>query len=126
MSTQEPGNNRVNAVLERASIFATDNKHEYLTVEHILWSLLHEKDIQKMIAEAGGKPNIIRGEVETFINDNALVNPNATSETLPLETTSLRRVFQRALTQYIYHPKRGAKSRSILPEEEWRVPRHTY
>jgi ATP-dependent Clp protease ATP-binding subunit ClpA len=102
MSTQEPGNNRVNAVLERASIFATDNKHEYLTVEHILWSLLHEKDIQKMIAEAGGKPNIIRGEVETFINDNALVNPNATSETLPLETTSLRRVFQRALTQYIY------------------------
>jgi ATP-dependent Clp protease ATP-binding subunit ClpA len=102
MSTAEPGNNRVNAVLERASIFATDNRHEYLTVEHILWSLLHEKEIQTILSDCGGKPNIVRGEVEQFINDNALVNPNATGETLPLETTSLRRVFQRALTQYIY------------------------
>jgi len=99
MSTEDQGNNRVNAVLERASIFATDNNHEYLTVEHILWSLLHEKDVQKMLTDIGGKPNIVRGEVETFINESAMVSN--TPNSVPIETTSLRRVFQRALTNYI-------------------------
>ena len=112
MSTAEPGENRVNAVLERASIFAVDNNHEYLTVEHILWSLLQEKDVQKIISEVGGKPNIIRGEVETFLNDNALINPNGPST--PLETTSLRRVFQRAATNLIHAGRTEITTASLI------------
>ena len=120
MSIDNPGNNRVNAVLERASIFATDNNHEYLTVEHVLWSLLHEKEVQKMLAEVGGKPNIIRGEVEAYINDSAL--SSATPGASPLETTSLRRVFQRSLTNYIYAGRTEITCHglllSILSEEQ--------
>lgn len=101
MSTAAPGNERVNAVLERASIFAFENRHEYLTVEHLLWSLLQEKDVQKILADVGGKPNIIRNELELFISSNAHVNPNS-GISRPLESTALRRVFQRALTNHVF------------------------
>ena len=61
----EPNRNNeaVNNVMERAHIFATENYHEYVTIEHLLWSLLHEKDLQRILTDIGGRPNIIRNEV---------------------------------------------------------------
>src|SRR6056297_2699406 len=98
------GPNRVNVAIERASQYANDNEHEYVTIEHLLWSLLHEKDVQDIITDAGGKPNIIRNELENFINDNALQLPAEFrgKGVQPGETTALRRVFQRALTTYMF------------------------
>ena len=35
---------KVEKMIERAVGIANDNNHEYITLEHILLSLLHEKD----------------------------------------------------------------------------------
>ena len=104
-SGQEPNRNNeaVNRVMERAHIFATENYHEYVTVEHLLWSLLHEKDLQSILTDIGGRPNIIRNEVENHLNTAGLEVPLAQQlgYTSPDHTTALTRVFQRALSQYI-------------------------
>ena len=58
---RSPGDNEeINRVMERATIFAAENRHEYVTVEHLLWSLLHEKNLSTILTEVGGRPNIIR------------------------------------------------------------------
>jgi ATP-dependent Clp protease ATP-binding subunit ClpA len=97
-------NENINRVLERATVFATENEHEYLTAEHLLWSLLQEKDVQKIISDIGGKPNIIRNEVEQFLTQKAYRVP-AEKKLMyqgPLQTTALRRIFQRALTSFVF------------------------
>jgi len=102
----EPSRNNeaVNNVMERAHIFATENYHEYVTIEHLLWSLLHEKDLQRILTDIGGRPNIIRNEVENHLNTSNLEIPVEAQIgfTGADHTTALTRVFQRALTQYIF------------------------
>ncbi len=105
-SGDEPSRNNesVNNVMERAHIFATENYHEYVTIEHLLWSLLHEKDLQRILTDIGGRPNIIRNEVENHLNTSNLEVPEEAriGYTGADHTTALTRVFQRALTQYIF------------------------
>lgn len=99
-----PNNQAISNVMERAHTFATENFHEYLTLEHLLWSLLHEKDLQHILTEIGGRPNIIRNEVENHLSTSNLEVP--TEHQIGYRganhTTALTRVFQRALTQYIF------------------------
>jgi ATP-dependent Clp protease ATP-binding subunit ClpA len=97
-------NEHINRVLDRAATFAEENEHEYLTAEHLLWSLLQEKEVQHIITNIGAKPNIIRNTVEKYINTNALKVPNdgLTKYQGPLQTTALRRIFQRALSNFIF------------------------
>ena len=99
-----PNNQAISNVMERAHTFATENFHEYLTLEHLLWSLLHEKELQHILTEIGGRPNIIRNEVENYLNTSNLEVPaeHQVGYHGADHTTALTRVFQRALTQYIF------------------------
>ncbi len=103
-TSDNPNNESINRIMERATIFANENMHEYLTIEHLLWSLLHEKELQHILTEIGGKPNIIRNEVETYLNEAPLEVPEKEKKnyTGAQYTTALTRVFQRALTNYIF------------------------
>jgi len=96
-------NEAISRVIERATIFATDNTHEYLTCEHLLWSLLHEQSLYEILVEVGGRPNLIRSEVEEYLNSAPLSVPpdELANWTGPQHTTSVSRVFQRALSNYI-------------------------
>lgn len=95
--------NSLERAVIRANEFATINDHEYLTVEHILWSLLQEQEIEEIIGGVGGQPNIIRDEVEKYINKQAHRIPKELHGRglAPQKTTALERVFQRAVTNYM-------------------------
>ena len=43
----------IEQVLDRAMEFASERNHEYVVLEHLLLSLLEEKDIQHLITEIG-------------------------------------------------------------------------
>ena len=53
---------KVEKMIERAVSVANDNNHEYVTLEHILLSLLHEKDVNELILAIGGQPAKIKTE----------------------------------------------------------------
>ena len=109
-------NEAVNMVMERATNFARDNRHEYITVEHLLWSLLHDKKLQRMLTEVGGRPNIIRNEVENYLNNTNLAVPDDAKFVYdgPGHTTALSRVFQRALSNYIFAGRADITTHGLL------------
>lgn len=111
-----PDNEAVNRIMERATIFATENVHEYLTAEHLLWSLLHEKVLLDILAEVGGKPLIIRNEVEKWLNEAQLAVPPEERANWqgPQHTTALTRIFQRALSSYIFAGRSEITPRGLL------------
>lgn len=111
-----PDNEAVNRIMERATIFATENAHEYLTAEHLLWSLLHEKLLIEILTEIGGRPLIIRNEVEKYLNEAPLSVPPADriNYSGPQHTTALTRIFQRALSSYIFGGRSEITPRGLL------------
>jgi ATP-dependent Clp protease ATP-binding subunit ClpA len=82
-------------VLNRALNWATQQNHDHLTVEHVSWSLLQEKEVIDVLETVGGKPGLIRKELEEFVREEI---PQVTqSADLPQGTLSVQRLIQRAL-----------------------------
>ncbi len=114
-SGRNPADNEsINRVMERAHIFAQENRHEFITLEHLLWSLMQEKDLQKMLTEIGARPNIIRNEVEAYLTSSNMEVPEAILYESPQHTTALSRVFQRALSNYIFAGRAEISTHGLL------------
>lgn len=93
---------KVEKMLERAVSIANDNNHEYVTLEHILLSMLHEKDVNELILSTGGTPAKIKTDLVQFLNDPSMKKPEALKAVPPKRTQALNRTFQRAMTQTVF------------------------
>lgn len=93
---------QIDRIIERAANYATTNKHLYVTVEYLLWSLLHEDAIVDLLLKIGAKPNHIKHECADFIsNSDSSNSPLGDNQSLK-RTAAFTRVFQRALTQTVF------------------------
>lgn len=101
-------------MIERAVAIANDNNHEYATLEHILLSLLHEKEIVELILSIGGQPAKIKAETIQFLSDPALKKPDALKDVPAKRTAVLNRTFQRALTQLVFSGRNELSNEGIL------------
>lgn len=105
---------KVEKMIERAVAISNDNNHEYVTLEHILLSLLHEKEINELILVVGGQPAKIKADIVRFLGDPALKKPDALKDIPAKRTAVLNRVFQRALTQIVFSGKSDLNSEAML------------
>ena len=81
--------------LRNAYQLATDNKHEFVTLEHLLNSLTNDKDAISVLKACGVEIEELKKNLEDFIkNDLANLTENFTGE--PKLTNSFQRVLQRA------------------------------
>lgn len=90
---------KIEAVFERAFVYAHDNRHEYVTIEHLLWSLLEEPEIQDLIISVNSQPAQVTSDVLAFLSAPTLVLPPHVPDQAPKQTGVVRRVIQRAFTQ---------------------------
>ena len=86
-------------VVKYAKQFATDNNHQYFTVEHLLVSMLHERSFSSILQTLGVDVDNLLAEVEQYIVDNVPQSDDDGAE--PKKTQTLERVFNRAFTQVI-------------------------
>lgn len=101
-------------MVERAVSLANDNNHEYVTLEHILLSLLHEKEVNELILSIGSQPAKIKTEVIKFLGDPALKKPEALKDVPAKRTAVLNRTFQRALTQLVFSGRNELSNEAVL------------
>lgn len=91
-------NGDIEKVVRFAKQFANENHHEYFTVEHLLLSMLHEKNFLKTLETMGISTDELILEVEEYVLNNT---PIRKIDKEPRKTQSLERVFNRAFTQVI-------------------------
>ena len=77
---------------------AAKRRHEYLTLEHLLYALLEDKGACDIIKACGGSVQNIRAELDKFLNENMEELPNGI-EAMPSYTSALERVLTRAYMQ---------------------------
>ena len=97
---------KAEVVLNRAVRLAVESDHEYFTLEHVLWSLLEEKDIRETVESCGGDVAELRDDLgKYFAKDVPKVEPHPDSDDAPdgssgespVATLSIQRLIQRAL-----------------------------
>jgi ATP-dependent Clp protease ATP-binding subunit ClpA len=75
---------------------AAKRRHEYVTLEHVLYALINDDTTQKIILACGGDLKKLRQDLEAYLEENMEVLPEG-AELEPEQTQMFSRVFQRAL-----------------------------
>ncbi|MBX3024508.1 ATP-dependent Clp protease ATP-binding subunit ClpA [bacterium] len=74
---------------------AVRRHHEYLTLEHVLFALLHDHEVSEVIRHCGGNVDRLKQEVDQFLQDK-LERLEQAQRVEPTQTIGFRRVLQRA------------------------------
>lgn len=105
---------KVEKMIERAVGIANDNNHEYVTLEHVLLSLLHEREVNELILGIGAQPSKIKTEIITYLGDPNLKKPESLASVPAKRTGALQRTMQRAMTQLIFSGRDQLTNEAVL------------
>lgn len=108
--TNQP--DRVNFAIERAVKKAKLLTHEYVTIEHLLYSMLEEDDVLHLMGRMQVDVGAIVNEIEDFLKsrDDIILE----NESEPRKTLALDRIFNRAVTQAIFSGSKQLVCRDIF------------
>jgi ATP-dependent Clp protease ATP-binding subunit ClpA len=83
------------ATLNRAVKEAERRKHEYLTLEHVLFAMLQDPVATEILQACGGNLPELRGELEEFLDESIERLPEGV-DAQPEQTLAFQRALQRA------------------------------
>ena len=105
---------KIEGLVERAVNIATENKHEYVTLEHLLYSLLQEEEVVKIVADCEVDISILNQVVGNHIKEEKYDIKTEEDHVSPQKTQSLERVFHRAFTQVIFSGRKVLEPKDLL------------
>ncbi|MDT5261079.1 MAG: ATP-dependent Clp protease ATP-binding subunit ClpA, partial [Acidobacteriota bacterium] len=85
--------------LNFAALEAIKRRHEYVTLEHLLYALLHERTAAGIVRHCGGNAEALVRELEGFFDEKMESTPASSGDTLPEYTAAFQRVVEYALLQ---------------------------
>ena len=94
-------NKDLETIFENAVQIASVNKHEYITLEHFLFSMLNNESFVKILEAFGTDVKTFKENIENFISNDLkdIVNDNVSK---PKKTVSVDRMLNRAFTQVLF------------------------
>lgn len=94
-------NKDLEQIFENAVHLAGTNNHEYITLEHFLFSMLNNETFSGMLTSFGVDLKSLKADLENYIEKDlaVIVNPDVEK---PKKTEILERMLNRAFTQVIF------------------------
>jgi ATP-dependent Clp protease ATP-binding subunit ClpA len=111
----EPSN-ELQLVFDKAVEDAAKLKHEYITVEHLLFAMLCAEKFAKIIKDFGSDPDAIKKNLENYLKTNLKDIELATTPVKfkPKKTVSVERVLNRAFTQVLFSGRQQIELTDVL------------
>jgi ATP-dependent Clp protease ATP-binding subunit ClpA len=81
--------------IHTAFALAKEKRHEFVTLEHVLYALCHDKVAERVLRAAGADVKLLKQELEGYFEESIPRVPEE-SDADPQQTVALWRVFQRA------------------------------
>ena len=94
-------NKSLENIFENAVNLATSKEHEYITLEHFLFSMLDDKEFSQILTLFGTDIESLKSDVEKYL-DNDLDNLVLPGVEKPKKTNTVERVLNRAFTQVLF------------------------
>ena len=100
-------------VLNVAAREAHIRHHEYLSLEHLLFAIIHHQEGRKIILACGGNPDRLTSKIEIFFETH-LEKLSENQDKGPQPTTVLQRVLQRTIMHVQSADKKKAEIGDLL------------
>lgn len=109
----EPSDN-LQAVFERAIETAKKMHHEYLTIEHILHSMLDEDSFTKCIKGYGANTDTIKKNIFEYLTTKCADITTQEVVVKPKKTQTVERVLNRAFTQVLFNGRQKIEPTDVF------------
>jgi len=109
----EPSN-ELQLVFEKAIDVAKKLKHEYLTIEHLMYAMLCEDSFYKCVTGYGADPNYLKTNLEHFLKNKLEEIVNEDPNLKPKKTTAVERVLNRAFTQVLFNGRQKIEPTDVF------------
>jgi|TARA_R110001592_G_scaffold19847_2_gene80893 ATP-dependent Clp protease ATP-binding subunit ClpA len=108
--------NNVDNVIECAVNFATDNQHEYVTLEHLTLCLLQDDEVTQILDSIDCDWEVARNDLEEYLKDTVYngLHGEVPYDGRPKKTVSIERVLQRAFAQVIFSSREQVNAMDLL------------
>ena len=100
-------------IFEKAIKIAQDNTHEYITLEHVLYSIMLDNDSFKILEEFGANSKYIKEQLALFVKNNLNELKNSDGDK-PKKTNSVERVLNRCFTQVLFSGRQTIEPIDVL------------
>lgn len=109
----EPSN-ELQLVFEKAINVAKKLKHEYLTIEHLLFSMLCEESFYNCIQGYGADPDYIKKNLEHYLKTKCDEITTTIEDVKPRKTQAVERVLNRAFTQVLFNGRQRIEPTDVF------------
>lgn len=103
----------VEIAVSLAATEAARRHHEFISVEHLLYALLFDKEMIKTIKKSGGNPDTIKKILEKYLQEEV---ESIDKDISPVPSSGFQRVFQRATNRGQSSGKEMLNSKNLLVE----------
>ncbi|MCK9455453.1 ATP-dependent Clp protease ATP-binding subunit ClpA [Sulfurimonas sp.] len=86
----------LNEVFQKSIIYAKEQRHEYITIEHVFYQILNSVEGAKIISACGGDVQKMKEFIKNYINSNTNALPQNINEE-PFESVALSRLIDRMI-----------------------------
>jgi len=92
---------------------AHEKRHEYITVEHLLLAMMHNKSAREVFEASGGRVDVMMADLESYLDETSPIIPvDIDRETQP--TLGFQRVLQRAVFHVQSSGKKEVNGANVL------------
>jgi len=95
-------NSDLEEMFNRAVQVATKNQHEYITLEHFLYSMVMDDKFRNILKEFGAEVDQLKKNLEKFIKDDLTDIKTDKENYRPKKTNTVERMLNRAFTQVLF------------------------
>ncbi len=97
----QPSNN-LQLIFEHAVELAKEHKHEYITVEHLVYSIMCDAESYQIVKKFGADAGFIKTNLEHYLKNNLNDIKTTATDVKPRKTNSVERVLNRCFTQVLF------------------------
>jgi ATP-dependent Clp protease ATP-binding subunit ClpA len=105
---------KLQKVFDRAVNAAKKLNHEYVTLEHIVYSIMNENEFYQVLVNYGADANYIKTNLEHYLKNQLTDIANLPADARPKKTNSVERVLNRSFTQVLFSGRQQIEIADIV------------
>lgn len=95
-------NKELDTIFNRAIKLAMTHNHEYITLEHFLYSLVEDKKFAELLSKIGADIPKLKKDLINYIKNDLSSIVNQSAKNFPKKTNTIDRMLNRAFTQTLF------------------------
>jgi ATP-dependent Clp protease ATP-binding subunit ClpA len=109
----EPSQN-LQSIFDDAVKNAKDLNHEYITIEHLIYSIMCDQESFDIIEKFGADANFIKANLDHYLKNNLNDIKAEDPDVKPRKTSSVERVLNRCFTQVLFSGRQKMEVADII------------